>query len=1315
MAAEADVSIELIHAFGSLCGSNVRDAVLFADDTAQQIAFPVGRRVCISHVDNAEASFVASERTEQVTAMAVAQDRSYLAVCEKGVGESWISILDLRSGTSKPMKTIKPLSAGASGARLLSCAFSAPQEGGTSRYLCTVTSGSEPTVIVMNWESEKVLAKCKVPGAAERVAFCIKPEGTEISVSGPHMFRLLHLRSVKGEQVLKAMPAFSGLDEKSVRILDHAWLESSKGIVAVCIAEGQVHLVSTEELLVVRTISKPFGDGEDAPSMPQCVRSFSQGFLIGGADGYIALWEQTDDETFVDGSQGDSEAGGQRSAEREHKHANTVQVRQSEAAVFSLDLTSGEESLLIGFRDANMGIISMGSLYATKDEEVSCSIIGGGNHSGPITGLDVAVQRPLVASVSSKDSTVRIWNYSTRICEIRADFGGDAPSSIALHPFGYYLAISFAGWLRFYHILVNDLKLHQEQSVRGIKLLKFSNGGHLLAAAQGKLIQIFSSSTLLKLATLQGHTKEVTGMTFDHEDSSLWSIGEDGRLLEWDTSTWQQVRGLPQEENLELLAVGAMAPGAISVSVQRGSKSFIQSVQESKLEHEKELSAQAKLQVVCHFPGSPVLFAGTDKGALRVYPSLHVEGPPRCREVGLHAGGACSMLCLSMDGRTLITAGDDGALFLLRVSGLTSEDETTGTQGAEEKISAESEAALASKEEIQRLENSCQALMAEHKVLKERIESEAAKLEEECAAKVAEARQKDQAEIQELLRRLDALEKASEAKERESTRIMLAMEASHAEAADQLGNLYERKIEHESDRLLALQIRRENLEVQIQQEDEAHQERLAQAQDVADEELRRTLAEKDLDLKKHQDMLAFVQHRFEMLLHDSGVDHDLQVTKLRQTGRESLEEQKKVEVRLRLEQETLTRGLEMQEKDREQVEDQQEQVAVAVKSLREQAEELKRTLHSLRGEREDRELTVQDKERRIASYQVKEKALKKFKLVLDQRLQEVTQSLQPKDQLITQLEQDLAELEGEFERQLTDQRSLEGQIEQRKQQVALLTAEASELRYQVQEKDATIFRFMNDVNNLVTKQKDLKKWPQEIRRLYHTHVCNDERGRVRLPLEEMQRQMRVVERRVATLANKGMQSRATCKLDIQRKANENAALVHELNELRVHKKSLQTQVRSMTAKLKELEGPSTAKKPALEDGEDAYAVGEQVSLSGSDSLQAVAGLPRPPSSGGVVPKGPSGSLPGPRQRSSSREALHPSGAGAGASSGLGQPPLRSKAQGAVPQLSTAKTSQGIAPDALTMTRSQSGQQLRAMQVDTTSLQHELDAMMRQRG
>lgn len=74
------------------------------------------------------------------------------------------------------------------------------------------------------------------------------------------------------------------------------------------------------------------------------------------------------------------------------------------------------------------------------------------------------------------DGTVRVWNYTARTCEIRADFGflaagvwrimrdawtfpghdrgEDSPCAVAIHPFGYYAAVGFGDRIRLYHVLV---------------------------------------------------------------------------------------------------------------------------------------------------------------------------------------------------------------------------------------------------------------------------------------------------------------------------------------------------------------------------------------------------------------------------------------------------------------------------------------------------------------------------------------------------------------------------------------------------------------------------------------------------------------------------------------------------------------------------------------------------------------------------------------------------------------------------------------------------------------------------------------------
>lgn len=61
----------------------------------------------------------------------------------------------------------------------------------------------------------------------------------------------------------------------------------------------------------------------------------------------------------------------------------------------------------------------------TKDDnklKVKFEYVYQGFHHGPITGLDICVQRPLVVTCSREDSTIRIWNYVNFKCELGRKF-----------------------------------------------------------------------------------------------------------------------------------------------------------------------------------------------------------------------------------------------------------------------------------------------------------------------------------------------------------------------------------------------------------------------------------------------------------------------------------------------------------------------------------------------------------------------------------------------------------------------------------------------------------------------------------------------------------------------------------------------------------------------------------------------------------------------------------------------------------------------------------------------------------------------------
>merc|ERR1719428_1711962 len=70
-------------------------------------------------------------------------------------------------------------------------------------------------------------------------------------------------------------------------------------------------------------------------------------------------------------------------------------------------------------------------------------------------------------------------------------------------------------------------------------------------------------------------------------------------------------------------------------------------------------------------------------------------------------------------------------------------------------------------------------------------------------------------------------------------------------------------------------------------------------------------------------------------------------------------------------------------------------------------------------------------------------------------------------------------------------------------------------------------------------------------------------------MEELDRQMKLMERKVRSLAMKGGRTELACKTDIQRKSHENSLLIHELNELRTEKRSLQDQVKNLELNLRQ--------------------------------------------------------------------------------------------------------------------------------------------------
>ncbi len=133
------------------------------------------------------------------------------------------------------------------------------------------------------------------------------------------------------------------------------------------------------------------------------------------------------------------------------------------------------------------------------------------SHDEAISSIDVCLHKPLIATLSKRENSIKIWNYKRPRCLLEKRFDAkldeieDHPELInclALHPMGFYMAVGCFDKLRLYHILENDLRNYKEVVLKGVCFLRFSHGGHQLAVAYPRqkqnihLINVYNAYTL---------------------------------------------------------------------------------------------------------------------------------------------------------------------------------------------------------------------------------------------------------------------------------------------------------------------------------------------------------------------------------------------------------------------------------------------------------------------------------------------------------------------------------------------------------------------------------------------------------------------------------------------------------------------------------------------------------------------------------------------------------------------------------------------------------------------------------------------------
>lgn len=358
--------------------------------------------------------------------------------------------------------------------------------------------------------------------------------------------------------------------------------------------------------------------------------------------------------------------------------------------VCSLSVSPCEDSLAIGCKNNNITMISIKSIGLNEEPqpEVTSTQVCSGFHSGAISQIDVAVQRPVVATCSRDDSTVRLWNYATFNCELARDYYADAEApglqevarpllSVAIHPNGYYLAVGLVTEIRVMHILHADTKKYQSLQIKNCSKMKFSQGGHLFVAVDNKALYIHNAYTLQRLHMIKISQSKVTDLKFAERDAGLVLSQVDGFIGRWELPSFKSiieknlVRGaqfhavdfvkdpsVEAEDDLIVAAGVLHQRQTVRVFNQQGVEKMKMDLADGCLHQCQFLRSSAAPK-----PKALGVVAGSDKGSLIMcsYPLIEKQG--QAELIAAHSQEV-SKITVSANGRYLFSGGQDGTIFI---------------------------------------------------------------------------------------------------------------------------------------------------------------------------------------------------------------------------------------------------------------------------------------------------------------------------------------------------------------------------------------------------------------------------------------------------------------------------------------------------------------------------------------------------------------------------------------------------------------------------------------------------------------------------
>ncbi|KAK9883072.1 hypothetical protein WA026_001275 [Henosepilachna vigintioctopunctata] len=899
--------------------------------------------------------------------------------------------------------------------------------------------------------------------------------------------------------------------------------------------------VATDSPMPLAEYSVPQDEGQNYAI--KSLINFTRGFAFGYLNGTVHLYEKETPHKYR-----------KRNVFKIPDHTIVREYEKGSDEVMTevncISINLAQDRLMVSCRESQLYSVRLWLQDINASAEVAFTEYGYILHNGPVGSMAVCSWKPILLTAGQKDRTLKIWNYETCELELGQKYQDDL-YGVALHPTGLYCIVGFSDKLRFLTIMIDEFTINREFPIRVCKQCSFSQLGHYFAAANGNLIQVYSTISFEMLYTLKGHNGRITGMSWTADDTKLSTCGSEGAVYEWDVTESKRtaetiIKSCPFND------CNVTSDGRSTLAV--GKDGHIRELINSVVYRDVVL-LNTPLDCIVLSKLDTMLFVTANNGVIY---SIKVPLLEKLEtlEFNMHSSTVTNMLISSND-RFLLTGAADGSICFWRI---------LNTDGKAIKIDKEFDVAreiLISREVLEDKLNQIKDLHLRMHELETEFAYQMRQNDVVHNLRMKDVHQGYCSAIEELKEKNEQLESDHQQELHNINMEINKMKQSHEQFVHKLEANYNEKLIYEYDKYSRLEEKMDKMRLEYEQQLDELRLAKAENEEAITNSFLEKLQEKDAQHDELNERIRQRTEQHELIKQQIEDDADREIYELKAAHEKELKEEQDLNVRIRGETAMVKKKLIASQKEIDDLKNTVYMLESDHTKFKGVIIDREKDIADLKKEITERDQTIQDKEKTIYELKRKNQELEKFKFILDFKIKELKSQIEPKERTIREQIEQINEMVKELENLQKIILSLDLQLDELREKLAASDHEVKiEVAKNRRMKEA-LKNLRTDIHLASGYVQNVPMLIKTIKDIYHKYNADKDfamgQEEDKDAKSEFLRQREFLERTVTQLKQRVLRNQSSVGVDKFRLVEENALLLVETNNLRYNLKMEQKQ------------------------------------------------------------------------------------------------------------------------------------------------------------